>query len=166
MIGVAASTRVGNAIGRRDAAGAKFTGHLSALLSVITGIIVMVSLLLAKDVRSPPTPPNPTQPQKKKQVYGYLFSNDESVVHLVSQVMPLVASFQVADGLAGSCGGVLRGQGRQHLGAAFNLVAYYVLALPLGIALAFHWGYGLPGLWIGTYTLLFLFSLPPPSMHA
>ncbi len=82
-------------------------------------------------------------------------------MHLVSQVMPLVASFQVADGLAGSCGGVLRGQGRQHLGAAFNLVAYYILALPLGIALAFHWGYGLPGLWIGTYTLLF-----SPSMHA
>ena len=26
--------------------------------------------------------------------------------------MPLVASFQVADGLAGSCGGVLRGQGQ------------------------------------------------------
>ena len=101
-----------------------------------------------------------TKKNKKKQVYGYLFSNDESVVHLVSQVMPLVASFQVADGLAGSCGGVLRGQGRQHLGAAFNLVAYYVLALPLGIALAFHWGYGLPGLWIGTYTpplLLFYF---------
>jgi len=136
-IGVAASTRVGNAIGRRDAVGAKFTGHLSALLSVITGAIVMVSLLLAKDV------------------YGYLFSNDESVVHLVSQVMPLVASFQVADGLAGSCGGVLRGQGRQHLGAAFNLVAYYVLALPLGIALAFHWGYGLPGLWIGQVVALF-----------
>ncbi|KAI0276198.1 MATE efflux family protein [Russula aff. rugulosa BPL654] len=137
-IGVAASTRVGNAIGRRDAAGAKLTGHLSALLSVITGIIVMVSLLLAKDV------------------YGYCFSNDESVVHLVSQVMPLVASFQVADGLAGSCGGVLRGQGRQHLGAAFNLVAYYVLALPLGIALAFHWGYGLPGLWVGQVVALFI----------
>jgi hypothetical protein len=80
--------------------------------------------------------------------------------------MPLVASFQVADGLAGSCGGVLRGQGRQHLGAAFNLVAYYVLALPLGIALAFHWGYGLPGLWVGTYTLLFLFSSPLSCKHA
>jgi multidrug resistance protein, MATE family len=64
-------------------------------------------------------------------------------------VMPLVASFQVADGLAGSCGGVLRGQGRQHLGAAFNIVAYYVLALPLGITLAFRAGHGLRGLWIG-----------------
>jgi MATE family multidrug resistance protein len=45
------------------------------------------------------------------QVYGYLFSDDVDVVKLVGQVMPLVASFQVADGLAGSCGGVLRGQG-------------------------------------------------------
>jgi MatE len=130
----------------------------------------MISLLLAKDVRPPnPSQPLPTNLKNNEQVYGYLFSNDESVVHLVSQVMPLVASFQVADGLAGSCGGVLRGQGRQHLGAAFNLVAYYVLALPLGIALAFHWGYGLPGLWIGTYTLLFSFLFAYPfhaCMHA
>jgi hypothetical protein len=63
--------------------------------------------------------------------------------------MPLVASFQVVDGLAGSCGGVLRGMGRQHLGAAFNIVAYYILALPLGIWLAFRAEYGLQGLWIG-----------------
>ena len=85
----------------------------------------------------------------RTQVFGYLFSDDANVVALVAQVMPLVASFQVADGLAGSCGGVLRGQGRQHLGAAFNLLAYYVLALPLGITLAFRAGYGLQGLWIG-----------------
>ena len=44
-------------------------------------------------------------------MYGLLFSDDKAVVHLVSEVMPFVASFQVADGLAGSCGGVLRGQG-------------------------------------------------------
>lgn len=49
--GIAASTRVGNAIGRRDAMGAKFTGHLSALLSALTGTIVMLSLLASKDVR-------------------------------------------------------------------------------------------------------------------
>ena len=65
LLGVAASTRVGNAIGRRDAAGAKLTGHLSALLSVITGIVVMVSLLLAKDVRTPP-PLRRSTPNTKK----------------------------------------------------------------------------------------------------
>lgn len=45
-------------------------------------------------------------------MFGYLFSDDEDVVKLVSKVMPLVASFQIADGLVGSCGGALRGQGR------------------------------------------------------
>ena len=51
MIGIAASTRVGNAIGSRDASGAKYIGHLSALLSALTGTLVMLSLLLSKDVR-------------------------------------------------------------------------------------------------------------------
>lgn len=45
------------------------------------------------------------------QTIGYLMSDDVDVVELVSVVMPLVASFQIADGLAGSCGGSLRGQG-------------------------------------------------------
>lgn len=47
-------------------------------------------------------------------------------------------------------------QGRQHLGALFNFVAYYIIALPLGIALAFlpQAHMGLQGLWIG-YSNLF-----------
>lgn len=48
--------------------------------------------------------------------------------------------------------------GRQHLGALFNLVAYYVLALPLGITLAFgssRWS-GLCGLWVGQVVALFI----------
>jgi len=95
------------------------------------------------------------------QVFGHLFSDDEAVVALVSKVMPLVASFQIWDGLAGSCGGILRGQGRQHLGAMFNLVAYYILALPMGIGLAFHprINLGLQGLWIGQVVALFLVGL-------
>lgn len=82
-----------------------------------------------------------------------MFSDDEDVVRLVSQVMPLLASFQIADGLANACGGTLRGQGRQHLGAIFNIIAYYVLALPIGITLAFSTRIhlGLKGLWIGKF---------------
>ncbi|KAL5511233.1 ERC1_4 [Sanghuangporus vaninii] len=142
-IGVAASARVGNLIGARSAIGAKHAGHASALLSAIVGAIVMGAMLVAKDV------------------YGYLFSDDVEVVKLVSKVMPLVASFQVADGLAGSCGGVLRGLGRQHIGAFFNLAAYYVLALPMGIALAFssRTHMGLQGLWIGQVVALFIVGI-------
>jgi len=142
-IGVAASTRVGNFIGSRSPSGAKAAAHASALLSVVVGAVVMVAMTASKDV------------------FGFLFSDDTDVVLLVSKVMPLVASFQVADGLAGSCGGVLRGQGRQHLGALFNIIAYYILALPMGITLAFHpkLNYGLQGLWIGQVVALFLVGI-------
>ncbi|KAH8112458.1 MOP flippase [Phellopilus nigrolimitatus] len=142
-IGVAASARVGNLIGARDAVGAQHAGHAAALLSVLVGVLVMGAMLAAKNE------------------YGYIFSEDEEVAHLVAKVMPLVASFQVADGLAGSCGGVLRGQGRQHLGALFNLGAYYALALPFGIALAFsqRTHMGLQGLWVGQVVALFIVGL-------
>lgn len=49
--------------------------------------------------------------------------------------------------------------GRQHVGALVNLVAYYAIALPGGIALAFKGGMGLQGLWIGQCVALFLVGL-------
>ncbi|KZP31569.1 MATE efflux family protein [Athelia psychrophila] len=142
-IGVAASTRVGNLLGWKSAAGAKQAAHLSALLAIIAGAIVMATLMATKDS------------------FGYIFSDDLEVAQLVSKVMPLVASFQVADGLVGSCGGILRGQGRQHLGALFNIVAYYIIALPLGITLAFHSKIqmGLQRLWIGQVLGLFVVGI-------
>jgi Na+-driven multidrug efflux pump len=49
--GVAASARVGNLIGLRSASGAKYAAHASALLSVVVGLIVMILMMAAKDVR-------------------------------------------------------------------------------------------------------------------
>ncbi|KAJ6191169.1 hypothetical protein N7519_001190 [Penicillium mononematosum] len=84
-----------------------------------------------------------------------IFNGDSSVVSLTAEVLPYVALFQIADGLNGSCGGSLRGMGRQHVGALVNLVSYYCGALPLGIWLAFH-GWGLKGLWVGQCIALYL----------
>jgi MatE len=113
------STQVGNAIGQRDTAGPSLRTPLGAAecnnMSSHHGLVPLCQ------TRTSPQP-LPTQLNlKNKQVYGYLFSNNKSVIHLVSQVMLLIASFQVVDSLAGSCGGVLRGQGRQHLGAVFHV---------------------------------------------
>jgi MATE family multidrug resistance protein len=159
-IGVATSSRVGNLLGARDARGAARAANTAAILSITLGSIVMAVMLIVKDS------------------YAKIFSHDMDVVRLTAKVMPLVALFQVADGLngsvphfhcyinlsgvhadkwriLGSCGGALRGMGRQHTGAAVNLVSYYFGALPLGIWLAFH-GYGLVGLWVGQCIALYL----------
>lgn len=48
-----------------------------------------------------------------RKKWAYLFNNDKNVVVLVAQILPLVAAFQVFDGIGGSTNGVLRATGRQ-----------------------------------------------------
>ncbi|KAL3424551.1 MATE efflux family protein [Phlyctema vagabunda] len=136
-IGVAASARVGNLLGARNAKGAARAANVAAWLSIIMGTIVLAVLMGVKDF------------------YAKIFNDDVNVIKLTADVMPYVALFQIADGLNGSCGGSLRGMGRQHIGAAVNIVSYYMGALPLGIWLAFH-GWGLAGLWVGQCIALYL----------
>jgi MATE family multidrug resistance protein len=136
-IGVAASARVGNMLGNRNAKGAARSANTAAWLSMLMGAIVLAVLMGSRNH------------------FAKIFNNDERVVKLTAEVLPWVALFQIADGLNGSCGGSLRGMGRQHIGAAVNIVSYYCGALPLGIYLAFH-GWGLGGLWVGQCIALYL----------
>ncbi|KAF4972480.1 hypothetical protein FSARC_952 [Fusarium sarcochroum] len=139
-LGVAASARLGNLLGLGDARQAKRSAHSAAVLSVIFGTVILAILLSTKNV------------------IGSLFNDDEQVIALVACIMPYVALFQIADGLNGSCGGALRGMGRQWVGALVNCISYYGGALPAGIWLAFH-GWGLTGLWIGQCVALFLVGI-------
>jgi MATE family multidrug resistance protein len=45
-----------------------------------------------------------------------LFTNDQDVIDLVAQVLPICAAFQLFDALAANCNGLLRGLGSQHVG--------------------------------------------------
>lgn len=139
-LGVAASARIGNLLGAARPADTRRAAHCAAVLSTILGALILAVLMGTKNV------------------FGQIFNDDDRVVELVSEVMPFVALFQIADGLNGSCGGVLRGMGRQWVGALVNIVSYYCGALPGGIYLAFH-GWGLAGLWIGQCVALYLVGI-------
>ncbi len=136
-IGVAASARVGNLLGARNAKGAARAANVAACLAMLLGAAVLAILLGTKNN------------------FARIFNDDNDVVKLTAEVLPFVALFQIADGLNGSCGGSLRGMGRQHIGALINIASYYCGALPLGIYLAFH-GWGLKGLWVGQCIALYL----------
>lgn len=136
-IGVAVSTRVGNLLGEKRSRAARRAAYSGALLAASIGFVVMFIMLVARNY------------------YGKLFSDDIDVIEATAAVVPYVALFQIADGINASCSGSLRGMGRQHIGAFINSAAYYVLALPLGITLAFR-GRGLPGLWIGQCIALYI----------
>lgn len=136
-LGVAESARLGNLLGAGDARGARRSAHAAAVISVLFGTVLLVVLMAGR------------------YKVGGLFNDDERVIALVAEVMPYVALFQIADGLNGSCGGALRGMGRQWVGALVNCVSYYGGALPGGIYLAFN-GWGLAGLWMGQCVALSL----------
>ena len=139
-IGVATSARVGNMLGMRNAKGAARSANTAAWLSIFMGLIIL-SILMGT-----------------RNHFAKIFNDDEKVVSLTAKTLPFVALFQIADGLNGSCGGALRGMGRQEIGAAVNIISYYCGALPLGIYLAFH-GWGLPGLWLGQCIALYLVGI-------
>lgn len=88
-----------------------------------------------------------------------MFNSDPDVADEVARILPLVALFQIFDGLGGVTGAILRAKGKQDLGAMLNLFGYYVIGLPFGFILAFKLGLGLEGMWIGLTLALVVVGL-------
>ncbi|KAJ8328427.1 ethionine resistance protein [Batrachochytrium dendrobatidis] len=137
---IAASTRIGNSLG----ANRPFSSKVAAMTAYIIGAFLAVA--------------NCTFLFSVRFSWGYLFTSDVEVIRLVAEVLPLAALFQISDCLCSIGGGVLRGCGRQHLGAYMNLTGYYLMGLPIGVYLGFKAGFGLQGLWIGLSFALIIIS--------
>ncbi|XP_014808543.1 PREDICTED: multidrug and toxin extrusion protein 1 [Calidris pugnax] len=138
---VAASVRVGNALGSGDVVQAK-TSCITALLCAGVFAVVVATLL-----------------GTLKDVVGYIFTNDKEIVILVSKVMIIFAPFHLFDAAAATCGGVLRGTGNQKMGAIANAIGYYAIGLPIGISLMFAAKMGVVGLWVGMIVCISLQAL-------
>ena len=80
-----------------------------------------------------------------------LFTSEPAVVSLAAAILPVAAAFQIFDGLQVVGGGVLRGVGQTRPAAVFNLIGYYLLALPLAWWLGFERGLGVRGIWWGLF---------------
>ena len=56
----------------------------------------------------------------------------------------------------GTVAGIIRGSGRQKIGAIMNFVFYYLIGLPIGISLALLTDLGATGMWTGLCVAVFL----------
>uniref|UniRef100_A0A8C5QUJ8 Uncharacterized protein n=1 Tax=Leptobrachium leishanense TaxID=445787 RepID=A0A8C5QUJ8_9ANUR len=128
---VATSVRVGHALGAGNMDRAKLTWKVSVSCAVVTSIICGLFVFGVKDH------------------IAYLFTQDREIVRLVSRLMLFFAPYHVPTSIANSCNGLLIGSGNQVTGAIFNAVAYYVVGLPVGIALMFAAKLGIAGFWSG-----------------
>ncbi|KAF8040342.1 hypothetical protein BT93_B2542 [Corymbia citriodora subsp. variegata] len=130
-LGGAISTRVSNELGAGHAAGARLALRVMIAIAIIEGAIIAIVTILVH------------------HVWGKLYSNEEKVIKYVSRMMLLLALSDLLDGFQCVLSGSARGCGWQKLCAAINLGAYYVVAIPCAILLAFRFHLGGMGLWMG-----------------
>ncbi|XP_065388947.1 multidrug and toxin extrusion protein 1 isoform X5 [Macaca fascicularis] len=157
---VAASVRVGNALGAGDMEQARKSSTVSLLITVLFAVAFSVLLLSCKDLVGYifTTDRHYTNMERAKNCYleeaglvlgqtGRALQSD--IINLVAQVVPIYAVSHLFEALACTSGGVLRGSGNQKVGAIVNTVGYYVVGLPIGITLMFATKLGVMGLWSG-----------------
>jgi MATE family multidrug resistance protein len=81
-----------------------------------------------------------------------LFVDSAAVVALAAQMLVVAAVFQVADGVQVVSICALRGLTDVRVPAWIAVLAYWVIAVPLGSVLAFVAGLGAVGIWVGLAT--------------
>ena len=78
-----------------------------------------------------------------------LFSADKSVISITSSLLIYAGVFQFSDGLQCVGAGMLRGIKDVRMPVVFCLIAYILIALPLGYVMMFPAGMGVEGMWVG-----------------
>lgn len=78
-----------------------------------------------------------------------LFTQDNNLVKISVPVLYILSVFQVFDGLQVALAGIFKGMKRTGIVLISNFVAYWLLSIPLGYTLAFHFNLNLRGFWYG-----------------
>ncbi|XP_064425116.1 multidrug and toxin extrusion protein 1-like [Latimeria chalumnae] len=128
-IGAAASIQIGNALGARKTEQAR----ASSKTTLICGVCVAVMLAAIS--------------AGLKDFMGYIFTTEIEIIELAAKIVPIFVFLHVFDATAGICSGILRGVGKQKIGAIINLIAFYGIGIPIGVALMFAVKLGIRDLW-------------------
>ncbi|XP_071676141.1 protein DETOXIFICATION 16-like isoform X2 [Lolium perenne] len=137
-------TRVSNELGAGRPRAALLAARVVILLAFLVGTSEGLLLILVR------------------HLWGHAYSKDQEVVASVAKMMLILAPSVLFDGLQYVLSGIVRGCGRQKIGALVNFVAYYLVGIPAALVFTFVCHLGVQGLWLGivsglvTQTLLLL----------
>lgn len=137
----AATVRVGQAVGRRDPAGAYRAGW-TALAVTVAFMSAMMLIVLAIP-----------------EAFASMFLDHEradsaAVLALATTFLFYAAFFQMADGMQAVAAGALRGLNDTAVPMLLAVVSYWGLGLAIGLGLAYGAGLNGVGLWLGFVTAL------------
>jgi len=162
-LGQAVTVRVGRAYGAGDAGGVTRAGWTAYSLSLAFMSVMALTMF--------------TFP---RELIGFFLDVDDpantAVIAIGVSFLAYAALFQIVDGAQAVGSGMLRGLHDTTVPMIFAGIGYWGIGLPLGALLAFRYGFGGVGIWIGLSTGLaavallllmrWLMRMPPPARRA
>jgi MATE family multidrug resistance protein len=138
-ISTAAATRVGNLLG----AGHAWAKSAYSAIGLGAGVMAVcgATFILFSEALALP------------------FVQQPGALAIAITLLPVAGAFALADGVQVVTFGVLRGAGDTAVPAAINIVAYYLVGLPVSLLLAFGQGFGPRGIWMGLASGLVLAAI-------
>ena len=130
-LGIAATVRVGNQYGHKDFVTMRRAGWSNIIMAVAFMIVCGLGFILLRNI------------------LPELYIDSPSVIMLASQLLIIAALFQLSDGVQVVTLGALRGMQDVNIPTIITLIAYFVIALPLGWYLTVPMQMGAFGMWIG-----------------
>ncbi|KAH7130940.1 putative MATE efflux family protein subfamily [Dactylonectria macrodidyma] len=131
-VSIAASTRVATLIGAGKVNDAKVAARVAVVASCLCTLTNFLVYIIFR------------------HQLPLIFTGDPDVAAIATLVLPLVGALTFFDGITVAAHGLLRGIGKQAIGGPANLVAYYLVSLPLSLYLSFDLDWKIFGLWMGS----------------
>ncbi|MFD2581863.1 MATE family efflux transporter [Pedobacter vanadiisoli] len=82
-------------------------------------------------------------------IMPFIYTEDVIVIPIAAQLLIIAGFFQLFDGTQVVGLGVLRGMGDVNIPTIITFLAYWVVGIPIGYLLGFHFGLGVNGIWYG-----------------
>ncbi|OCT92245.1 hypothetical protein XELAEV_18015300mg [Xenopus laevis] len=130
-LSLASCIRVGTFLGAGETEQAKKSARLSFVIAAFP-VFLGVGLLIGL-----------------RHEIASIFTNDSSLLSLVSDIMPLCAVFQIVGSACNLFYGILRGIGMQKVGAFVTVGGYVLIVFPMAVPLMFSAKLGVKGFWTG-----------------
>lgn len=130
-LAAAGTIMTGYAYGRKDKEELRIAGNTVYLLAICSQVIFAVFFLIFHNQ------------------LPVIYTHDEVVVSTASSLLLLAALFQMSDGLQVVGSGVLRGMQDVRIPSILAFASYWLVMVPCGYMLAFHFKMGVSGIWVG-----------------
>ena len=135
-ISMAATVRVGHAVGRGDPSGVRRAGLIAMAMGIAFSTLMTIVVLLLRFGIA-------------RLFLGEDIGNANATLALAAELLLIGGTFFVTDGLQTIAAGALRGLNDTSVPLLFATVSYWLVGFCTAYALAFHTSLGPSGVWIG-----------------